>query len=107
MMPYGSYQLYQAERTKSAAEIRRADKQLGEMSQTLTLTWQHVSRATAELLALLGRRRPRIRAHHATAIDAPGPGAERAACRGARPCLSEPAPAHDAAQGSPWPGTVS
>jgi hypothetical protein len=27
MMPYGSYQQYQAERLKSAAEIRRADTQ--------------------------------------------------------------------------------
>jgi len=33
MMPYGAYQLYQAERIKSAAEIRRADQQLGEMSR--------------------------------------------------------------------------
>jgi len=29
MMPYQSYQIYQAERPKSAAEIRRADEQLG------------------------------------------------------------------------------
>jgi hypothetical protein len=62
MMPYGSYQLYQAERTKSAAEIRRADKQLGEMSRTLSAAWHHVSRPTGALYALLGRRRPRIRA---------------------------------------------
>ena len=27
MMPYQSYQVYQAERTKTAAEIRRADEQ--------------------------------------------------------------------------------
>jgi hypothetical protein len=29
MMPYQSYQVYQAERPKTAAEIRRADEQLG------------------------------------------------------------------------------
>ncbi|HXB49522.1 MAG TPA: hypothetical protein VNW50_17295, partial [Streptosporangiaceae bacterium] len=33
MMPYQVYQLYQAERTKTAAEIRRADEQLGELSR--------------------------------------------------------------------------
>ena len=32
MMPYQSYQIYQAERTKTAAEIRRADEQLGHMA---------------------------------------------------------------------------
>jgi hypothetical protein len=39
MMPYQTYQLYQIERPKSAAEIRRADEQLGRaaawMSQRL------------------------------------------------------------------------
>jgi hypothetical protein len=68
MIPYGSYQIYQAERTKSASEIRRADKQLGEMSRTLSSAWHHVSRPTGAPLALLGRRRPRIRARQA--IDA-------------------------------------
>jgi hypothetical protein len=63
-MPYGSYQLYQAERTKSAAEIRRADEQLGEISRALSSAWHHVSRPTAALLALLGRCRPRTRARH-------------------------------------------
>ena len=32
-MPYQSYQIYQAERPKSAAEIRRADEQLGHMGE--------------------------------------------------------------------------
>jgi hypothetical protein len=65
MMPYGSYQLYQAERTKSAAEIRRADEQLGEMSRALSSAWHHVSRPTGVLFALLGRCRPRTQARHA------------------------------------------
>ena len=60
-MPYGSYQLYQAERTKSAAEVRRADEQLGEMSRALSSAWHHVSRPTGALLALLGRPRTRAR----------------------------------------------
>jgi hypothetical protein len=49
MMPYQSYQLYQAERTKTAAEIRRADEQLGHMARNLSLLWQHASRAMALL----------------------------------------------------------
>ena len=34
MMPYQSYQVYQAERPKTAAEIRRTDEQLGQMAET-------------------------------------------------------------------------
>jgi hypothetical protein len=44
MMPYQVYQLYQAERTKTAAEIRRADEQLGELSQAFSSAWQHAAR---------------------------------------------------------------
>jgi hypothetical protein len=36
MMPYQSYQIYQAERPKSAAEIRRADEQLGHMAENVS-----------------------------------------------------------------------
>jgi|HubBroStandDraft_1064217.scaffolds.fasta_scaffold196587_1 hypothetical protein len=36
MTPYGSYQLYQVERPKSAAEIRRADVQAGLLAATVT-----------------------------------------------------------------------
>jgi hypothetical protein len=52
MMPYQSYQLYQAERTKTAAEIRRADEQLGHMARNLSLLWQHASRATSTHLSI-------------------------------------------------------
>jgi hypothetical protein len=65
MMPYSSYQLYQAERAKTAAEIRRADRQLGEISRTLSSAWHHVSRPTYALLAVLRRRGPWIRARQA------------------------------------------
>jgi len=63
MTPYGAYQLYQIERSKSAAEIRRADEQLGEISRSLSSAWHHASRPTGALLALLGRRgrRPEAR----------------------------------------------
>ena len=49
MMPYQSYQLYQAERTKSAAEIRRADDQLGRMAENVSWLWQHAIRPIALL----------------------------------------------------------
>ena len=44
MMPYQSYQIYQAERPKSAAEIRRADEQLGHMAGNVSWLWQHAIR---------------------------------------------------------------
>ena len=56
MMPYSTYQLYQIERPKSAAEVRRADEQLGEISRTLSTAWHRASRPTGAVLALLGRR---------------------------------------------------
>jgi hypothetical protein len=52
MMPYQVYQLYQAERTKTAAENRRADEQLGELSRALSSVWQHATRPQAVLRAL-------------------------------------------------------
>jgi len=54
MMPYQVYQLYQAERTKTAAEIRRADEQLGELSRAFSSAWQLVTRPQAVLRALAG-----------------------------------------------------
>ena len=54
MMPYQVYQLYQAERTKTAAEIRRADEQLGELSRAFSSAWQHATRPQAVLRALAG-----------------------------------------------------
>jgi hypothetical protein len=54
MMPYQVFQLYQAERTKTAAEIRRADDRLGELSQALSSAWHHATRPTAVLRALAG-----------------------------------------------------
>jgi hypothetical protein len=44
MMPYQSYQIYQAERPKSAAEIRRADEQLGQLAENVSWLWQHAIR---------------------------------------------------------------
>ena len=53
-MPYQVYQLYQAERTKTAAEFRHADKQLGELSRALSSAWHQATRPIAMLRALLG-----------------------------------------------------
>jgi hypothetical protein len=57
MMPYGSYQLYQIERPKSAAEIRRASQQQGELSRSLSTVWRNAKRRTGTALALVGRGR--------------------------------------------------
>jgi hypothetical protein len=54
MMPYQGYQLYQAERTKTSAEIRRADEQLGELSRALSSAWLHATLPKAALRALMG-----------------------------------------------------
>lgn len=59
MMPYGSYQLYQIERPKSAAELRRADEQLGELSRTMRSAWHDATEPTRVLLGHAGRRRAR------------------------------------------------
>ncbi len=44
MMPYQSYQIYQAERTKTAAEVRRADEQLGHMAESVSWLWCRATR---------------------------------------------------------------
>jgi hypothetical protein len=49
MMPYQSYQDYQARRPKTAAEIRRADEQLGRMAENVSRLWQHAIRPIALL----------------------------------------------------------
>ncbi len=46
-MPYHSYQIYQAERPKTAAEIRRADEQLGHMAETVSWLWCRATRPIA------------------------------------------------------------
>ena len=60
MMPYQAHQLYQIERPKSPAEIRRADEQLGHMAKSVTVLLEGiVQRVTARALTLRGfRRRP-------------------------------------------------
>ena len=47
MMPYQSYQVYQAERPKTVAEIRRADEQLGHMAEGVSWLWQQATRPMA------------------------------------------------------------
>lgn len=47
MMPYQSYQFFQAERPKTTTEIRRADDQLGHMAEHVSRLWQHATRPIA------------------------------------------------------------
>ena len=63
MMPYQSYQIYQAERTKTCAEIRRADEQLGHMAENVSSLWHRATRPIALL------RGPRERAACPTLLD--------------------------------------
>jgi len=56
MMPHQSYQVYQAERPKTAAEIRRADEQLGHMAESVSWLWCHTTRPIALLRG--NRQRP-------------------------------------------------
>ncbi len=49
MMPYQTYQIFQAERPKTAAEIRRADEQLGHLAVNVSRLWQHATRPIALL----------------------------------------------------------
>ena len=58
MMPYQAYQLYQIERPKSRAEIRRADEQLGRMAESVTALRERIAQATtARPRSLRGLRR--------------------------------------------------
>ncbi len=51
MMAYQSYQVYQAERPKTAAEIRRADEQLGHLAENVSWLWRQATRPLALLTA--------------------------------------------------------
>jgi hypothetical protein len=55
MMPYQSYQIYQVERTKTYAEIRRTDEQLGHMAQSVSRLWHHATRPVALHRGFRGR----------------------------------------------------
>ena len=58
MMPYQAHQLYQTERPKSLAEIRRADEQRGRMAQSVTELRERVAqRVTVLALSLRGYHR--------------------------------------------------
>ena len=65
MMPYQSYQSYQAERPKTAAEIRRADEQLGRMAENVSWLWQRATRP----ITLLRRQDRRLAS--SALLDAP------------------------------------
>jgi hypothetical protein len=54
MMPYPAYQLYQIERAKSPAEIRRADEQLGRMAKRVSTLWHSTDPAGHRLARCSG-----------------------------------------------------
>jgi hypothetical protein len=60
MMPYDTYRLYEAERPRTAAEIRAADEQAGRLAAT-------VSRLVRRLMP--GGRRPRDHAPRAVPVQ--------------------------------------
>ena len=43
-MPYDAYRLYQIQRTKSSAEIRRADEQAARIASALTALFDVITR---------------------------------------------------------------
>ncbi len=53
MMPYQSYQVYQAGRPKTGTEIRRQEEQLGHLAENVSWLWRRATRP----LALLTVRR--------------------------------------------------
>lgn len=44
MMPYDTYRLYQIERAKSPAEIRRADEQAARVASAASSLWRGITR---------------------------------------------------------------
>lgn len=65
MTPYQVYQLYQAERPKSRAEIRQADEQLGHMAaRGIALRTRAARRMTTCALWLQGGRREPATTRH-------------------------------------------
>ena len=68
MMPYQAYQLYQIERPKSRAEIRRADEQLGRMAKSVTALREGMAqRVSGRALSVRGFRRQPAAAQRHTA----------------------------------------
>ena len=72
MMPYQVYQLYQTERPKSAAEIRRADEQLGRAAEGLFVLWCRVAKSIGIVRAPHRGQRP------AQVTSRPSPAGRRA-----------------------------
>ncbi len=66
MMPYQVYQLYETERPKSAAEVRRADEQLGRAAEGISSLWW----GAAEFIGI-SRRAPYQGQRHAKIASRP------------------------------------
>ena len=60
MMPYDTYRLYQVERAKSCAEVRRADEQLARLASAASSLFRRVTRPAR---AVRGHARPQPAAY--------------------------------------------
>jgi hypothetical protein len=58
MMPYQAYLLYQVERPKSPADIRRIDDQLGRAAQSRSRLWRRAAKPIGILRAPHRAKRP-------------------------------------------------
>ena len=58
MMPYQAYLLYQIERPKSPADIRRIDEQLGRAAQSRSRLWRRAAKPIGILRAPHREQRP-------------------------------------------------
>ena len=58
MMPYQAYLLYQVERSKSPADIRRIDEQLGRAAESRSRLWRRAAKPIGILRAPHREQRP-------------------------------------------------
>jgi hypothetical protein len=62
MVPYDTYRIYQIQRTKSLAEIRRADEQAARLAAAVSWVFRGITRpvrATRALRPVVSRSLPR------------------------------------------------
>jgi hypothetical protein len=52
MVPYDSYRIYQIQRTRSLAEIRRADEQAARLAATVSWVFRGITRPVRAMRAL-------------------------------------------------------
>jgi hypothetical protein len=58
MVPYNTYRIYQIERAKSPAEVRRADQQAAQLASALSSLFRGITRPVRRAAAIPGRGAP-------------------------------------------------